>query len=236
MSLLGNPLLADAQTACALLDPAAVCCLGSTLSVTVPAGETWWLTNAWYLEAPGDSAHIHCHRELCASHAVPLPAGYTIKKGGVTSSGGPSGNAVWCDPSLATQHADPEAKLAERLNRIATLPRRSLMANAPAGSPVNTAVTLALPPEVQRYLVVAVVIEDVAWTILRHTTAPNGTNTTRELDDVRSLRNSARMLFATTRDRFDRIRICGASPSGTGNSVVGQGGIIYIDLTNVADW
>jgi hypothetical protein len=95
---------------------------------------------------------------------------------------------------------------------------------------------VALPAEVQRYLVVGVVIEDVAWTILRHTSAPNGTNTTRELDDVRSLRNSARVLFATTRSRFDRIRICGASPSGTGLSVPGQGGIIYIDLTNISDW
>ena len=228
---LGNPLLADAQTACALLDPAAVFCLGAAPSVTVPAGQTWWLTNAWNLEAPGDPAHRYFHRELCASHAVPLPPGYVLKKGSTP----PSGNAVWCDP-FATQYADPETKLAQRLERIATLPRRSLIATAPAGQPVNTAVMLTLPPEVQRYLIVAVVIEDVAWTILRHTTAPHGTNTTRELDDVRSLRNSARVLFACRRAVFDRIRICGASPSGTGLSVPGQGGIIYIDLTNVADW
>lgn len=236
MSYLGNPLLTDAQTACALLDPAAVRCLGATLSVTVPEGKTWWLTNAWYLEAPGDPAHIHCHRELCASHAVPLPAGYVLRKGGTSSTGAPSGNAVWCDPSLATQHADPEAKLQQRLERIATLPRRSLIANAPAGQPVNTAVMLTLPSEVQRYLIVAVVIEDVAWTILRHTTAPHGANTTTEINDEKSWRNSGRVVFASRRDVFDRIRVCGASPSGTGLSVPGQGGIIYIDITNVADW
>lgn len=232
MSYLGNPLLHDAQTACALLDPATTCCLGATQSVVVPQGKVWWLLNAWYLEAPGDPAHAFVHRELCASLAVPLPGGFLIKKFGSP----PSGNAVWCDPCLAQQHADPEAKLAERLDRIATLPRRSLIVDAPVGQPVNTPVTVALPPEVQRYIVVGVVIENVAWTILRHTTAPNGTNTTRELDDVRSLRNSARVLFATTRDRFDRIRICGASPSGTGLSVAGQGGIVYVDLTNVSDW
>lgn len=234
---LGNPLVRDAQTACALLDPDAIRCTPSSDTmpwspITVPAGQTWWMLNGWFLEAPGDPAHYFFHRPLCVSQAVPLPAGTTLSKWGQASRG----FVVWCDPSLATQHPDPEVKLAQRLERIATLPRKSLTVDVPAGMPQGWFDFKVLPAEVQKYIVIGVVVENVPWAILKHGEKKHGCNTTCELDDVRNLRNSQRVIFAGKRDLYDRVRVRGGSPSGTGTSVAGQGGIVYLDLTNVADW
>ena len=226
--------LADTQEQLALLDPDAYECVPSTpgWSRTVPAGERWWLVNGWWLQAPGQPSLRWYHRRLDVREAIPLPGGSILAAHGTTR-----GFAVWCNPCrVMGRHHSAETKLAERLERLRTLPLRYCGTTVPAGGAVGQQPYASFPADFERGLILGTTSHDVAWTILKGgvTSGTNGANTLDELDDARSMRFAGATLFPFKRADWPIVRICSASVSGGGQCLWGDGGIIYVALPS--DW
>lgn len=220
------------QHMAALLDPAAyVLQKGNGWSVTVPTGEVFYLMNAWNARFAATGQTFWC-RKPNVFEATLLPAGTTIEDNGV---GGEGGMAYYCRPSLVlsdTRYRDPRSLYFERIQRRKSLPVFQVH-NVWSGG-TQSAGTL-FPDDFDHGMITLAYVHDGSWTITANAAGSAGhCNLMNEVSDFHQWRAAESMLFPFKRVDHPRIESSGASVSGVGRDLPGNGGVFYHKLP--ADW
>jgi hypothetical protein len=226
------------QHKAAMLDPAAyqftsVPTNGAGYTQTVPAGETWYLLNGFYITING-GANSYFQRVPNVDSAVPLTAGTVIGFHAASSFG----YAYICKPSLVTagaRYADPRALYFERMHRMGTLTQYAISSAVASGAAYATQSITAFPADFTNGLCVGYSIFDVSWGGLENPGV--GTlNLNNEISDDHQLRIAERVVLPFARGTFPNFKVRGASVSGAAATtcIAGNGQIIYIKLP--ADW
>lgn len=216
----------------ALLDPDAYeWVIGTNWTRTVPAGETWYLVNAWYVTFPGSSGFMF-NRVADASQesAIPLPAGTTIQANGTQTA-----FAYICKPSLVNgdaRYSDGRSLFFERLARSRQLPFNQITCNVPAASAQGYLAKADFPTDFTRGLLTWISLMDVAWLGLQP-----GINLWNEISDDHQNRAGVGTLLPFSPSTFTGIQARAGSVTGeaTGfSSIAGYAGVGYVKLP--ADW
>lgn len=196
----------------ALLDPGAYTYFNGNFDVTVPAGETWLVVNAWWCNF-GTSTGLWFHRNLKVSEAFELPAGTRVKNAHVSG-----GSFLWvCRPALVMDnaaYANPKKLYFERLQALRAIPVSQHTITVPSGSARGTVVDLALPTDFEDAMLLQVSTNDTTWTVLALTDGGGGSNTLDEISDDHQMRLSGKMLVPLNRKLMPTVRARGASVSG----------------------
>lgn len=214
---------------CALLDPAAFAIYtGAAFSFTVPAGEVWYLLNAWHVRTTGGGTTWY-HRSLDVNRALMLPTGATVQ-----SDGNASAFAYVCKPSLVTggaSYADPIDLYFTRLNTLRSLTPYEVAASISSGSAAGTSATTAFPTDFTNGLITHLSCMDVAWLILTNGSG-NASNTFMEISDDHQQRIAEALLCPFLRTTFTSIQVRAASISGDAvqTSLAGAGVLRYYKL------
>ncbi|MCK1465783.1 hypothetical protein IVB34_47745 [Bradyrhizobium sp. 2] len=202
-----------------LLDPNAYTySSGTSMSLIVPAGTTWYATNMWFVYVNGNGPYFH--RKLDCRECIELPAGTVI-----TSTSGQSGFIYYCDYAAATAPAtDPEEAYYARLNQLTSIQISSLTASITVGSARGTVVSASFPSFTSGILR-GVANNEVSWTIL----SGGSMNTMDEISDDHQQRFTSELLMPFKTSIFTGIQVRSASVSGnaTDTSLAGTGTILY---------
>jgi hypothetical protein len=200
------------QDQAALLDPDAYeWHSGNSVSMTVTAGETWYIVNGWNLKATGAGTTWY-HRPADVNRALACSAGTVIET--TTPPDGTSTAFVYvCKPSLVTggdsrYTDDPRALYFERLELMATLTRYRLGGVATGAG--TTAVSF--PGGFTDGLIVHVSVHDVAWMILR-SSGVGASNLHNEISDSNRIRWAEPLVMPFKPATFDDTLIQGVSQS-----------------------
>jgi hypothetical protein len=214
-----------------LLDPAGyVFQLRTSLNLTVPAGRTWYLLNAWFANINGIGPYFL--RKPNIFQAVALPAGTTL-----TTTASQTGFVYYCDPAnCAAPAGDPQDAFFGRLNRLKSIAVAGLSASIPAGSANGAQVTANLPTTFTNVMLVGVSNMEVAWTGLLTAGATGAMNTSIEISDRHQQRFTEQMLMPFVRITFPAIEVRGANAPGDLSSATlgGNGMVLYQPLPS--DW
>jgi hypothetical protein len=204
----------------ALLDPAAyVYWAGAHWSVTVPAGETWYIANAWHVAISGSSPWFH--RDLATSEVMPVPAGTVLAADG-------SGGAFMyvCRPALVTgdsAYNNPKDLYYSRLNTLRSYVVNKLSATVTVGAPISTISKVSFPTDFDDGMGLQVSVFDLAWYIFANSIGDGGVNTTSEISDVHQFRTTKTLLTPFSRALFPSMWAQAANASGNATDVAWQG-------------
>jgi hypothetical protein len=214
-----------------LLDPAGyVYQIGTSMSLTVPAGRTWYVLNAWNAFINGAGPYFL--RKPNIHQAVMLPAGTTI-----TTTASQTGFIYYCDPAnSAAPSGDPQEAYFKRLNRLKSLPVAGLSAPIAAGSANATQATPSFPATFTNAMLISVSNMEVAWTGLLAAGGNGAMNTAVEVSDRHEQRFTEQMLMPFARATFPAIEVQGANVAGDQSSATlgGNGMVLYQPLPS--DW
>jgi hypothetical protein len=225
----------DLKVQAALMDPAAyVHIYGPVWSVTIPAGETWYVVNAWYVSINGSPKSFH--RELATAVALELPAGTVIE-----SSSGPSqdGFLYFCRPALVTgdsRYDTPQTLINDRKALLKTLAINHASASIPLGSARATKATTAFDTDFEDGMLAHVSTFDVSWTILKTPLSAGFANTQFEISDDHQMRSDAPLMTPFYRPNAPSMQVRAGSISGNTSetSLAGTGTLSYYKLP--ASW
>lgn len=233
---MSNSELAYWKDKAALLDPAAYRFYnsnddGPSWSFTVPAGEVWYLVNAWYVISDTSNAFMF-QRLLDVNAAVPLTPGTTIK-----ANGSQGAYAYVCKPSTVfddERYDTPDALYYDRLHKIRSLQLHEKTVTVPAGTARGTNLQESFPSDFENGLLLGVSVNDTSWLAL---VSPFGAmNTQDEISDDHQMRLARGIMCPFKRSTFTGIRTRSASVSGNSSdsSVDGTCGVRYVKLP--LDW
>ena len=214
------------QDRAALLDPAAYEFIqGNSISRTVPAGEMWWVVNAWWCEVIESGGGTWFHRQANVDQALPLSGGTTI----VTDDVKPGAFAYICKPALVTATDirytdDPRGLYFSRVRRIQTLTMHQIGATATS----TTTPEASFPTDFTSGLALHTSAHDVAWLILLNASGSGALNTVNEISDSDPIRFAEPTVFPFTRATFPEIAVRGVSLAE------GRATLTYVKLP--ADW
>jgi hypothetical protein len=214
-----------------LLDPACyVYQIGTSMSLTVPSGRTWYMLDAWNAFVNGVGPYFL--RKPNIYQAVMLPAGTTI-----TTTASQTGFIYYCDTSnSAAPSGDPQEAFFKRLNRLKTMAVAGLSAPIAAGSANATQATANFPTTFTNAMLVSVSNMEVAWTGLLVAGGNGAMNTAVEVSDRHEQRFTEQMLMPFARATFPAIEVQGANVAGDQSSATlgGNGMVLYQPLPS--DW
>ena len=211
-----------------LLDPAAYLAArgaGVGFSLTVPAGQTWYTLNTWWVDINGVGPFFH--RKLSIYDAVPLPAGTVI----TSNAAAPNAFMYYANPSLAAAPVgDPKAAFYARLATLKTIALSALKVDIAAGAANNAQLTTNFPGGFTNGMIVGVSSQDVAWTTLQF--AGGGINTVDEISDRHQQRTSSYLLVPFKTSILTGVTAQGSNVPGdlAALSIAGTGMIIYQQL------
>ncbi|MCP1852780.1 MULTISPECIES: LamG domain-containing protein [unclassified Bradyrhizobium] len=215
----------------AMLDPAAYVHYTGKFSLTVPAGETLYVLNAWSaLIAGGTSSWFH--RDLAASEAFEVPAGTTISWDSISYTA----FLYICRPALVMndpKYVDPKALYFQRINALRAMALSQLSATVASGSAPGASTAASFPPDFNDGILAQVSVMDAAWCILRDALLWGGVNTTNEISDVHQYRTTKTLMTAFPRAAFPSILTQNANVSGNNTDVstfISRGNIAYYKL------
>lgn len=228
----GTPPTADElaywQDQAALLDPSAYeYVMGANFVRTVPAGQTWYLVNGWYMLPMSGAGPQWFHRPSNVNRALALPAGTIIN--GTTNT---ASFAYFCKPSLvvpgdARYTDDPKGLYYDRIRRLQTeLPRFQIGAAATNSGTVPGIgqISVNFPTDFTKGFLLHTSTHDIAWIILK----PGGINTHNEISDADGIRWAEDTPAPFLRTQFTQVLLQGVGmPQGAGV-------ITYVKLP--ADW
>jgi hypothetical protein len=221
----------DLKVQAAIMDPAAyVHIYGKIWSVTIPAGETWYVVNAWYVSINGSPKSFH--RELATAVALELPAGTVIESSG---GSGQDGFLYFCRPALVTSDSiydTPQTLITDRKALLKTLVINHTSASIPLGSARATSASTAFDTDFEDGMLAEVSTFDTAWTILLEPLNRGGTNTGFEISDDHQMRSDAKLMTPFLRSNMPRVKVRAGSISGNTSetSLAGIGTILYYKL------
>lgn len=200
---------------------------GAGWSVTVPAGETWYLLNAWHI-VDASSSDFEFLRLCDANRAVPLPSGTVLK-----AASGQWAYAYVCKPALVysdTRYNNPKALYYERINRLRSLVSYKQYVNVPAGSTIDTNITTSFPTDFTNGLIMSASAMDVSWV-----TIGNGMNLHYEISDRHQIRFAEAIMVPFKRTVFTVLRTNPATVSGgVETTMEGHASVRYFKLPT--DW
>lgn len=221
----------------ALLDPACYRIYNSTddgagWSVTVPAGETWYLLNAWHVQVTGSTDYDFL-RVCDVNRVVPLPAGTTI-----LASASQYGYAYVAKPALVSggaRYGAPKDLYFERIWRLRTLAQYRLSIAAAAGTAMGTNLTAAFPTDFTKGLIVSQSVHDMSWVALSSSSV-GGLNLQNEISDDHEIRFAEAVMVPFMRTVFPNIksRVANVDGSLTSSSIAGYAAVRYVKLPS--DW
>jgi len=212
----------------ALLDPAAyIFWRGANWSVTVPAGETWYVVNAW--NARIQSSALWYHRDLATDEAFPVPAG-TVLSGGTTSS-----FLYVCRPALVTAapaYSDAKNLYYSRLNTLRSYVLNKLDITISAGAANNALGSATFPTDFNDGLMANVSAMDVAWVIMATSLGEGSLNTLGEISDRHNIRYTNKLMTPWVRASFPGIFAQASNAAGnfTDAAIAGYGVMTYYKL------
>lgn len=226
----------------ALLDPDAMFYTTSpALAEMVPAGEVWYVLNAWsvQLDAVGGGGRFFHRRPDTVAPWV-LGPGDTILNDG----SGQKAFIYVCKPSLVVnvnpKYADPESLFYERWQKLQFLAKQELIASVPASSTVpcvaGTEPRTAFPADFTNGIVLCQNQFDVAWLIMRNYSNDNAINLWDEFSDVHPFRHAGSVNLPFKRTTFTHIAANPASANGSDPSLAGEGSIIYVKTPEDGSW
>jgi hypothetical protein len=230
----------------ALLDPRCYeYVIGDNWIRTVPAGETWFALNLWWLDSNPGAWWFH--RPLDVNRALALPAGAVLKTGG--GYPGRHGFAYYARPKMvfdidARYTTDPEGLYYERLERLESLPIRHTNAHIPAGSNVGAIAGKLFDwgdTETQYGILRHVSTHDIAWTILvgnkRDGVYMDAMNTLDEVSDSHTIRFAESVICPFSRSLWNGIWAKSASYAGDYSSNSSNEGHAVVSWSKLpADW
>lgn len=224
----------------ALLAPDCQAYASGLFDLTVPAGETWYVFNAWFCRFPVSTpqqpteGHAFFHRKIGADDAMLLTAGTRIL--GTNAS-----SYLWyARPSLV--QSDPRYLAAEdlyyeRLNRLRTMPLSEIGQHRPQNTLWNqSSPGAAFPTDFTRGLISHVSCHDLCWVTL---VGSNGyiVNTLDEINDIHQQRFTSSVLQPFLRGWWNGIQL-GHGVAGdyqyAAQSYPGWGVVKYYKLPS--DW
>ncbi|MCA6102789.1 LamG domain-containing protein [Bradyrhizobium australafricanum] len=208
----------------ALLDPAAyVFWKGLNFSVTVPAGEMFYVVNAWATKIQGSNQWYH--RDIGTDECFPVPPGTTISSNGLADS-----FLYVCRPALVTgdpAYADPKGLYYTRLNALRSIALSQVSASQAAGAAAGTSATTFFPPDFNDGMLAQVSVMDSAWCILLDALGRGALNTCIEISDLHQFRPTKTLLTPFRRAAFPSIQCVGGSVSGNAtDTIVGGSGVV----------
>jgi hypothetical protein len=212
----------------ALLDPASYAYFVGRFDVTVPAGETWLVVNAWQCKI-GSTTAKWFHRNLKAAEAVELTAGTRISASSADAF-------LWvCRPYLVdqdTRYLAPKDLFYSRLQSLRSIATLPIAMSISAGSPNATIAKQSFPTDFEDGVLRQVSTHDAAWVILGAPNEAGAANTLNEISDSHQMRLTGKMLLPFERRRFPKAWLSSASVSGDGvqTSLEGHGVILYQKL------
>ncbi|MCA1400045.1 LamG domain-containing protein [Bradyrhizobium sp. BRP56] len=207
----------------ALLDPAAYVFWKGVFNVTVPAGETWYVVNAWATKIQGSDQWYH--RDLGIDECFQIPAGTTISTIGIADC-----FLYVCRPALVTSDAaysDPKGLYYTRLNALRAIALSQASATQAAGAAAGTAATTFFPPDFNDGIFAQVSVMDSAWCIILDALGRGALNSCIEVSDRHQFRPTKTLLTPFRRAMFPSIQCQGASVSGNAtDTIVGGSGVV----------
>lgn len=231
----GNVLSADEYKywlgMAAMLDPAAYVLYTGKFSLTVPAGETLYVLNAWSCVIAGGSSSWF-HRDLASAEAFEVSAGTTIAWDGISYTA----FLYVCRPALVmndAKYVDPKALYFQRLNALRSIALSQLSATVPSGSATGTLARTNFPFDFNDGIFAQVSVMDAPWAILADPLFWGVSNTTNEISDVHQYRITKKLLTAFPRAMMPYFELQSANVSGNATDVstfVSRGTMAYYKL------
>ncbi|WP_431014567.1 LamG-like jellyroll fold domain-containing protein [Bradyrhizobium pachyrhizi] len=207
----------------ALLDPAAYVYWHGVFSVTVPAGETWYVLNAWATKIQGSAQWYH--RDLGTDECFPVTAGTTISTIGLADS-----FLYVCRPALVTSdpaYLAPKSLYYSRLNALRAIALSQLSASQAAGAAAGTSGTATFPFDFNDGILAQISVMDSAWCLLADPLGRGALNSCIEVSDLHQFRPTKTLLTPFRRAMFPSIQCQGASVSGNAtDTIVGGSGVL----------
>lgn len=211
----------------ALLDPAAYVYHGYVggLDQTVPAGESWYLLDAWNLLSPDPAGNSDVlkgrafYRSPDARHALMLPAGTRIRTKDFGLGGAENGYAYVCRPSLVTadaRYAEAETLYYQRIERLKSIALSRISTAVQAGDAIGTTASEAFG--VSKALITHVSLHDGAWADLCQAPGTNTMNLASEISDVHQNRIGFSCYLPIKGTDFTHFRITNANAAGDGGA------------------
>lgn len=207
------------------LDPNAYVHLLGSFDVTVPAGETWYVKNAWHARI-GSTLYVRNPKE-----ALPVGEGTNIR-----SDGDSAAFVYYFRPSLVSgdsKYSNPRDLLFKRRARRKHLIVNHIAARTVAGQSVPS--YLDFPSDFDNGLIIGSACFDTAWTILSKDDGATGmSNLMNEISDSHTNRNGEAFVLPFQRSVMPGFSTHPASVSGSGSTVDGIGTVTFLKLP--ADW
>ncbi|WP_370175702.1 LamG-like jellyroll fold domain-containing protein [Bradyrhizobium elkanii] len=231
----GNALSADEYKywlgMAAMLDPAAYVLYTGKFSLTVPAGETLYVLNAWSCVIAGGSSSWF-HRDLASSEAFEISAGTTIAWDGISFTA----FLYVCRPALVMndpKYVDPKALYFQRLNSLRSIALSQLSVTVASGSAPGTLNRVNFPFDFNDGIFAQVSVMDAPWAILADALFWGVSNTANEISDVHQYRTTKKLLTAFPRAMMPYFEVQSANVSGNATDVstfVSRGTMAYYKL------
>lgn len=212
------------QDQAALLDPDAYALvIGSSQTLTVAAGEHYYVLWAWFVQATGGGTS-YFHRRGKVDEPMILPEGRAL----TTSATDSNSLIYYCRPSLVTgsgaYQTDPRGLYFERIMRLGELEQFTIgvvITN-------NAVVTATFPTDFTDGLMIHTSTHDLAWLGLQHSAGSAVITGQDEISDTDRVRFAHTTILPFTRTLWPKIAGRGASQSE------GRGTITYVKLPG--DW
>lgn len=222
----------------AIMDPDAYIYRCGSFNVT--EAEPVYLVNGWQMNY-NSTANFWYHRKGDIENALMLPAGTPIKHNGSPSGYGfEYGYAYYAKPSLVnsdTRYEDARDLYYQRIERLKTLPLYSCEVTIAQTHTVGQAVTAntlvaSLPTDFDNGLIVHMSMMDGCWMVLEDPSKTPAVdqvilNLWDELDDVKNMRNSGKIMLPFKRTVFPQLRI------GFGSAFISASGTPLNPITPV---
>lgn len=211
------------QTKAALLDPLAydATLAGANATATVPAGQTWYIVEAWQVAAP--ATFFHRKPDALGGNVIPVKAGETI-----TCNSNSGAHVLICKPPVViaadTRYTtDPRGLFFDRASRLESELTHYDIGHVNTGS---TAITTTFPTDFTNGVVIHCSSHDVAWTGLNG--SAGAVNLDNEISDSNRIRFAERVTLPFVRATYPGIKSQGASQAE------GAVNVRYVKLP--ADW
>jgi hypothetical protein len=219
------------QEKAAMLDPRAfVHVLDANFDVTVPAGERWWLFNAWHARMGDDGGDFYLRNP---ARPMLMPEGLNLQ-----GTGWSNAFIYYCRPALVIgsdprYDNDPKGLYFERLARLPGFVLNEIYAATTAGSSSQSPKT-PFPSDFDYGLVVAAQAHDTAWAILANASA-GLCNLMNEVSDAHQWRSAEAFMLPFDRTIFTHMQTNSTTVAGSGTSYIdGTAALMYYKLP--LDW